>query len=628
MTQPDILPDDQSIWARLDASQTAKHPIARTGPVSFAFYGRISTEELQDPASARRMQMDAAQRLIGVHGEIVEEYFDIGESRSRPWKQRPEALRLLNDIANPERRWQAIVVGAADRAWHGNQFSQMQPAFEAHGIELWIPEIGGRYDETNVSHDVLLSMSGVMSKAERQKVKARVRDTMASQVKDTGRWQGGRPPFGYKVVDAGKHSKTSLAARGVMAHRLEIDEASAAIVRRIFREYLEGNSLRGIARRLDADGIPTPTQFNPQSATHRSSATSWSAGTIKGILRNPRVTGYEHWGRSKRDEVPLNLDNPSDGYEVRHVKASTAPVRSNTMTHEAIIGLADYAAAQGVMDSKAANGTAAERTINPRAKTLYVFRGLIRCECCGRLMEGWRRNSQSKDLAYRCVRRPDDHERIGHPKTIYVNEKLILDGVIAKLAELLAPETRPDLVAALTREEQAADNMLSHRKKRSAEKLADARLRLKRLFGLVEAGEVDYSLVGPRIAEVTAEVRAYEAEVQATVHSDTRTQTEVEALLAHLSRAFEKAADDENRQLLPELFHALGLEFAYDHLTGTIEMGILPTRADQNSQPARVDKGSAGGGTRTHTPSRTKHFECSASAIPPHRRTTTPLRIP
>src|SRR4051812_36703798 len=34
--------------------------------------------------------------------------------------------------------------------------------------------------------------------------------------------------------------------------------------------------------------------------------------------------------------------------------------------------------------------------------------------------------------------------------------------------------------------------------------------------------------------------------------------------------------------------------------------------------------GCAGGGIRTHTPSRTKHFECSASAIPPHRRTTTP----
>jgi hypothetical protein len=36
----------------------------------------------------------------------------------------------------------------------------------------------------------------------------------------------------------------------------------------------------------------------------------------------------------------------------------------------------------------------------------------------------------------------------------------------------------------------------------------------------------------------------------------------------------------------------------------------------------------AGGGTRTHTSFRTKHFECSASAIPPHRRTTTTLRIP
>lgn len=29
------------------------------------------------------------------HGEIVAEFFDIGHSRSIPWKRRPEAARLL-----------------------------------------------------------------------------------------------------------------------------------------------------------------------------------------------------------------------------------------------------------------------------------------------------------------------------------------------------------------------------------------------------------------------------------------------------------------------------------------------------------------------------------------------------
>src|SRR5690606_340195 len=43
-------------------------------------------------------------------------------------------------------------------------------------------------------------------------------------------------------------------------------------------------------------------------------------------------------------------------------------------------------------------------------------------------------------------------------------------------------------------------------------------------------------------------------------------------------------------------------------------------------RPARsLSLGCAGGGGRTHTPFRAKHFECSASAIPPHRRTTTLL---
>ena len=69
----------------------------------FAFYGRVSTEDAQDPAASRGRQLRRSNELVRSHGgEIVAEYFDLGQSRSLPWKRRPEANRLLEDL--PERR--------------------------------------------------------------------------------------------------------------------------------------------------------------------------------------------------------------------------------------------------------------------------------------------------------------------------------------------------------------------------------------------------------------------------------------------------------------------------------------------------------------------------------------------
>ncbi|GDY46475.1 hypothetical protein SANT12839_073570 [Streptomyces antimycoticus] len=56
----------------------------------FAFAGRCSTEDLQDPETSRNWQLTRALALIEpAGGEIVAEYFDAGHSRALPWKRRP-----------------------------------------------------------------------------------------------------------------------------------------------------------------------------------------------------------------------------------------------------------------------------------------------------------------------------------------------------------------------------------------------------------------------------------------------------------------------------------------------------------------------------------------------------------
>ncbi|MEA3214876.1 MAG: site-specific recombinase [Acidimicrobiia bacterium] len=45
----------------------------------FTFYGRVSTEDQQDPQSSRNWQLARSRQVIeAAGGEIVEEFFDIG----------------------------------------------------------------------------------------------------------------------------------------------------------------------------------------------------------------------------------------------------------------------------------------------------------------------------------------------------------------------------------------------------------------------------------------------------------------------------------------------------------------------------------------------------------------------
>ena len=95
---------------------------------TFALYARVSTEDLQDPEGSLARQREEAERLVASSGGlIVTTYFDRGYSRSLPWSRRPEANRLLHDSRDPERGWDAIVVGETKRTFYGMQLFDVAP---------------------------------------------------------------------------------------------------------------------------------------------------------------------------------------------------------------------------------------------------------------------------------------------------------------------------------------------------------------------------------------------------------------------------------------------------------------------------------------------------------------------
>jgi site-specific DNA recombinase len=45
--------------------------------------------------------------------------------------------------ADPDRGWDAIVIGEYERAFYGSQYASMAPLFAHYGIVRWTPEAGG-----------------------------------------------------------------------------------------------------------------------------------------------------------------------------------------------------------------------------------------------------------------------------------------------------------------------------------------------------------------------------------------------------------------------------------------------------------------------------------------------------
>jgi hypothetical protein len=130
-----VEPDDGVLvrWSRTARRRARSVRAHGRGGLRFAFYGRTSTVEFQDPVSSLAWQREAAECAIAGRGRIVAEFLDVGHSRRRPWRDRPQARALLEAVRAPDRGFDAIVVGEYERAFAGDEFERLAPLFERYG---------------------------------------------------------------------------------------------------------------------------------------------------------------------------------------------------------------------------------------------------------------------------------------------------------------------------------------------------------------------------------------------------------------------------------------------------------------------------------------------------------------
>jgi DNA invertase Pin-like site-specific DNA recombinase len=577
-------------WAEWDAEQDLLHA-ERVGDTTrelrFAWYGRVSTEDNQDPVTSRNWQREKAQTLLSIHAPnatIVADYFDIGESRSLPWARRTEASRLLADLADPNRGWDAIVVGEGNRCFFGSQFATVAPTIVHHGVALFVPELGGRYDPKNAIHDTQMAMSGGMSQSERQNVQVRVRTAMSTQVVLQGRYQGGRAPYGYRAEGYAPNPNPAKAAQGIQMKRLVKDPVTAPVVARIFQETIDRKTLREIVTGLNRDGVLCPSAYDPTRNTHRSKD-GWQVGTVRAILDNVRYTGYEQWGKFKKVEELVSPTEPALGTKTRLVKNPDAPVRSAKPAHDPIVDVHTFLAAHNEMKRRSTG----KATVNPNAPVRatvrttadYPLRGLVYCASCGRKMSpdwyGKKRDTTDHEgkplqVRYRCRRKDlvEGSERWqDHPNDVTVQQSLLLENVQEWLGALFAQDHRDTTVQALVGAlDEAPTSITAIRREQDVHRLTEAQGRLEHQMRALDSG-IDPVLLAPRIKAAQEEIAVLEATIAAhpptTAPKQSDVATLVDEVADHLDEVFGDGADFAD---LSAFLTALGLRIVYDSQTG------------------------------------------------------------
>ena len=143
--------DDRNVlygWAKARGRRRSgaqqQSGMAITG-LRFAFYGRTSTAEFQDPVTSRAWQREMAESVIVGHGMIAG-----GVLRRRVFTSGAVGAAAAGGGAAGAgararmRSFDAVVVGEFERAFTDRQFDMRSPrCWRVHGVAVWLPEAGG-----------------------------------------------------------------------------------------------------------------------------------------------------------------------------------------------------------------------------------------------------------------------------------------------------------------------------------------------------------------------------------------------------------------------------------------------------------------------------------------------------
>ena len=233
----------------------------------------------------------------------------------------------------------------------------LERVFPAQGVRFIA--VNDHVDSQQGRYDMLLPMKNIVNTQYARDISDKVRSAIHAK-QQRGEFVGAFPSYGYQKDPANRN-------------HLVIDPAAAQVVRRIFDLFEQGWGKIKIAKQLNAEGIPSPSEYKRilgeryHNGRKIDQTTYWTYATVHRILQNQMYAGNMEQGRNYRPTM--------HGKAVQLDRSEWTVVSD---THEAIIGAEQWERVQALLH-KRTRQLSFEQNQSP-------FAGFLRCGDCGRAM--------------------------------------------------------------------------------------------------------------------------------------------------------------------------------------------------------------------------------------------------
>lgn len=221
-------------------------------------------------------QVNAMKKWAHANGHIIVEIFEEAAASTFVLeRKRPVFERMVSAAMSPQKPFDLIVVNAQNRIYRRiAQRQNLERKLGQNGVQLVVLELPRQEDE--MCSFLLRNITGMLDELQSRQAGARVSECMKANA-ESGYYNGGRPPYGYKVV------ATDIPARGGVKKLLAVDEKEAEVVRKIFRlACSDGEELATRMKRI-------AEELNANSILHR--GTKWTIRHVQHVLENPVCIG-------------------------------------------------------------------------------------------------------------------------------------------------------------------------------------------------------------------------------------------------------------------------------------------------------------------------------------------------
>jgi site-specific DNA recombinase len=256
-----------------------------------AIYTRKSTEHNLDLAfNSLDAQREACEAYIKSQAHegwrLIADRFDDG-GLSGASLDRAALQQLLEQVR--ARKIDIIVVYKVDRLTRSlADFAKLVELFDEHGVSF--VSVTQSFNTTSSMGRLTLNVLLSFAQFEREVIGERVRDKIAAS-KRKGIWVGGPIPLGYRSVDK----------------KLEVIPEEAALVRKIFQDYLRLGSIGQLAASLHEQGIkPKPRVLSNGTVV---AAACFTVGPLAHMLKNRfYISEVVYRGETHKGEHEAILD--------------------------------------------------------------------------------------------------------------------------------------------------------------------------------------------------------------------------------------------------------------------------------------------------------------------------------